>query len=121
MKKQIIIVDDKESIAKIISIYFKDEYDVTYFENPLKAIAWLEEGNIPDLILSDIRMPFMKGDEFFAYLRNNALFKKIPFVILSSEDSSSERVRLLESGVEDYIMKPFNPIELKVRIKKVLK
>lgn len=121
MKKQIIIVDDKESIAKIISIYFTEEYDVTYFENPLKAIAWLEEGHIPDLILSDIRMPLMRGDEFLVYLKNNELFKEIPFVILSSEDSSSERIRLLESGAEDYILKPFNPTELKVRIKKVLK
>lgn len=121
MKKQIIIVDDKESVAKIISIYLADDCNITYFENPLKAIAWLEEGHIPDLILSDIRMPHMRGDEFMVYLKNNHLFKEIPFIILSSEEGSSERIRLLESGAEDYILKPFNPTELKVRVKKVLK
>ena len=47
-------------------------------------------------------------------------FKQIPVVMLSSEDSTSERIRLLEEGAEDYIVKPFNPQELKIRIKKIL-
>ena len=74
----------------------------------------------PDLIISDIRMPEMRGDEFLAYLKLNELFKQIPVVMLSSEDSTSERIRLLEEGAEDYIVKPFNPMELKIRIKKIL-
>ncbi len=77
-------------------------------------------GNMPDLIISDIRMPEMRGDEFLAYLKLNELFKQIPVVMLSSEDSTSERIRLLEEGAEDYIVKPFNPQELKIRIKKIL-
>lgn len=120
MKKQVLIVDDKESIAKVITIYLGEEYDVVFFDNPVKAIAWLETNNMPDLILSDIRMPLMTGDEFLAYLKNNELFKTIPVVILSSEDSSAQRIKLLELGAEDFILKPFNPAELKVRIKKAL-
>ena len=61
-----------------------------------------------------------RGDEFLAYLKLNELFKQIPVVMLSSEDSTSERIRLLEEGAEDYIVKPFNPQELKIRIKKIL-
>ena len=74
----------------------------------------------PDVVLMDIRMPEMRGDEFLAYLKLNELFKQIPVVMLSSEDSTSERIRLLEEGAEDYIVKPFNPQELKIRIKKIL-
>lgn len=88
--------------------------------NPQQAIEWLLRGNMPDLIISDIRMPEMRGDEFLAYLKLNELFKQIPVVMLSSEDSTSERIRLLEEGAEDYIVKPFNPQELKIRIKKIL-
>lgn len=50
----------------------------------------------------------------------NQLFKHIPVVMLSSEDSTTERIRLLQEGAEDYIVKPFNPMELKVRIKKII-
>ena len=46
--------------------------------------------------------------------------KSIPIVMLSSEDSTTERIKLLEEGAADYILKPFNPLELKVRIKKII-
>ena len=120
MKKKILILDDKETIAKVIAIYLASEFDLIYFDNALKGIKWLEEDNIPDLIISDIRMPEMRGDEFLHYIKTNELFKSIPIIILSSEESTSERIRLLEEGAEDYILKPFNPMELKIRIKKII-
>lgn len=120
MKKKVLIVDDKESIAKVISFYLASEYEFTYFDNPLKAIAWLQQGTNPDLIISDIRMPEMTGDKFLDYLKCNELFKAIPVIMLSSEDSTSERIRLLENGADDYILKPFNPLEIRIRIKKII-
>lgn len=120
MKKKILLLDDKETIAKVVYFYLAGDYDFIYFENALKGIRWLQEGNIPDLIISDIRMPEMRGDEFLHYVKQNELFKAIPVVMLSSEESTSERIRLLEEGAEDYILKPFNPMELKIRIKKIL-
>ena len=119
-KKRILIVDDKSTIAKVIQVYISDLYDCIYFEDPLKAIAWMQEGNIPDLIISDIYMPNMSGVEFLDYLKKNDLFKSIPFVILSSEDSTSQKIALLEKGADDYISKPFNPMELKVRLRKII-
>lgn len=120
MKKRILILDDKETIGKVLMMYLATEYDCTWFDNPLKGLDWMRQGNIPDLIISDIRMPEMRGDEFLEYLKHNELFKQIPVVMLSSEDSTSERIRLPEEGAEDYIVKPFNPQELKIRIKKIL-
>lgn len=119
-KKKILLVDDKETIGKVASIYLGKDYDVTYLNNPIKAINWLNEGNMPDLIISDIRMPEMTGDEFLEYMKANEFYKNIPIIMLSSEESTTERIRLLEIGAEDYILKPFNPLELKVRIKKVI-
>ena len=115
--KQILLVDDKASIGKVLSMYLGKEYD---FEDPLKAIEWLHEGNEPNLIISDIRMPKMTGSEFLSYLKSNELFKHIPVMMLSSEESTTERIRLLEEGAVDYILKPFNPMELKVRLQKFL-
>ena len=119
-KKKVLIVDDKDQIAKILYVYLQGDYDCHYKPNPLAAIQWLLEGNIPDLIISDIRMPEMRGDQFLAYLKRNELLRGIPVIMLSSEDSTSERIRLLEEGAEDYIVKPFNPLELKIRIKKII-
>ena len=99
MKKKILLVDDKATIGKVAGIYLGKDYDFTYLEDPIKAIEWLNEGNVPDLIISDIRMPLMTGDEFLRYMKNN---------------------ELLEEGAEDYILKPFNPLELKIRIKKII-
>ncbi len=120
MKKRILILDDKESIAKIVSFYLSSEFEIVWLENPIKGIAWLQSGNIPDLIISDIKMPEMRGDEFLRYIKSNELFKSIPVIMLSSEDSTSERIRLLSEGADDYIVKPFNPMELKIRLKKII-
>ena len=54
------------------------------------------------------------------YVKNNELFKSFPVIILSSEESTSERIRLMEVGASDYIVKPFNPMELKIRIRKII-
>ena len=85
--KQILFVDDKPAIGKVLSVYLGKENELVYFEDPVRAIEWLNEGNEPALIISDIRMPKMTGSE---------------------------------AGAEDFILKPFNPMELKARIKKFL-
>ena len=119
-KKKILVIDDKETIAKIIIIYMQQDYDITWFDNGEKGYEWIQNGNTPDLIISDIKMPVMRGDEFLRKMKNHDLFKYIPIVMLSSEDSTSERFKLLSEVAEDYIVKPFNPLELKIRINKIL-
>ena len=118
MEKSVLLVDDKQEIAKIIMLYLSSTYKVSYKENPLKAIAWLQEGN---LIISDLNMPEMSGEEFLVYLKANDMFSHIPVLILSSVESSSNRIRLFEEGAEDFILKPFNPEELRVRVKRILR
>ncbi|MCK9159955.1 MAG: response regulator [Bacteroidaceae bacterium] len=122
MKKKILLIDDVPTIGKVVGIYLGKEYDFQYVENPLKAIELLNQNkeNIPDLIICDIRMPEMMGDEYLHYMKNNGMYKSIPIMILSSEESTTERIKLLEEGAADYVLKPFNPLELKIRIKKII-
>ena len=121
MKKKLLILDDKATISQVISFYLAEEYDFQYFDNAVDGIKWLQDGNDPDLIISDMYMPKMNGSEFLQFLKHNALFKHIPVIFLSGEENSNVRIKLLEDGAEDFIVKPFNPLELKVRIKKALK
>ncbi|MCH4155117.1 MAG: response regulator [Muribaculaceae bacterium] len=118
-KKKILVVDDKSVIAKVVSMYLK-EYDCIYHSSALQSIKWLANNDLPGLIVTDLRMPEMSGREFLKYLKSNEFYKNIPVIILSSEDSTSDRIKLLEEGAVDYIVKPFNPVELKMRIKNVL-
>jgi|GEM_PF-2793432 len=61
MEKSVLLVDDKQEIAKIIMLYLSSTYKVSYKENPLKAIAWLQEGNLPDLIISEYARNVRRG------------------------------------------------------------
>ena len=65
-------------------------------------------------------MPVMSGEEFLKYIKSMDEYKSIKVIILSSNDSTTEKIRLLEMGADDYIVKPFNPIELNLRVKKLL-
>ena len=120
MKKRILILDDKETIAKVLSIYLMAEYDCIWLQDGVQGMKWLQEGNLQDLIIKDIRMPQKRGYEFLECIKSNYIIKHIPVIMLSSEDSTTERIRLLEIGAEDYIVKPFNPMELKIRVKKII-
>ena len=109
MSKNILIVDDKPEIAKVITIQLSKDYDVHAEGNPIEALAWMHAGNIPDLIISDENMPEMDGRTF------------IPVIILSSLESSNDRIELLEAGAADFVLKPFNPQELKIRVRNLLR
>ena len=80
----------------------------------------LQNGYLPDLILCDIKMPELDGKSFLKQLKVTGAFRKIPFIALSSIDTSSTRVYMLKAGANDYIVKPFNPEELIARINNTL-
>ena len=121
MEKVVLMVDDKPEVAKIIKLYLASTYDVIYMENPIKAFEWLETAKLPDIIISDLNMPEMNGEEFLVRLKANEMYEPIPVIILSSVDNSTTRIRLFEEGAVDFILKPFNPAELKIRIKRFLR
>ena len=121
MKPLIMLVDDRPEIAKVISMYLKGSYDTVFFESVIEAMAYLQKGNLPNLIITDINMPEVSGTEFLRQLKSSSLFEEIPVFVLSSIENSEEQIRLLELGAADFILKPFNPVELKVRIAKWIK
>lgn len=120
MKKKILVIDDELSIRLLLENFLKKEYDVTTKNDGLEALKWLEAGNIPDLVVADIQMPNLDGYEFIKNVRASGYFRDIPLIMLSGIESSSEKVKCLKLGANDYIVKPFNPEELSVRIELLL-
>ncbi|MBN2615879.1 MAG: response regulator [Bacteroidales bacterium] len=116
MKKKIFVIDDELSIRMLLENYLGKTYDVVTKSDGREGIKYLEEGNIPDVIVADIQMPNLDGYEFLKQVRASGFFKDIPMIMLSGIESSQERVKCLRMGADDYIVKPFNPEELSLRI-----
>lgn len=121
MKKTLLALDDEISILKILDFYFGKSFNVVAKKNGKEALDWMQQGVIPDVIVADINMPELDGIEFIKQIRSSGFFKEIPLVILSGNGESSEKIKCLKAGADDYIIKPFNPEELEVRIENILR
>lgn len=119
--KKVLMIEDKPTISDLVVQFLKGKYDVEVRANGLEGMGWLEEGNIPDMILTDLQMPVMDGFEVIKHVKDSGFFADIPIIVLSSKDSSKDRIECLKLGAEDYLMKPFNPEELLIRMDKLLK
>ena len=83
--------------------------------------SFVLDGNTADLILADLNMPNLSGKEFLRTLRSSSYYRKIPVVILSAENESNERIACLNMGADDFIEKPFNPVEVLTKINVILR
>ncbi len=120
MKKTILITEDDLFTRRFLESYLKNSYNVAIQQDGLSALTWLQEGNMPDLILADINMPRLNGYEFLKQLRSNVYYKHLPIIILSGIESSKERIECLKMGANDVVLKPFNPEELQLKISNLL-
>lgn len=121
MKKKILIVDDNQFIRTMIEEYFKNEFEIYSAENGIDAIKTLQIQVIPDLIITDINMPEMDGSSLFYHLKTSLVYQNIPLIVLSATDESAERINYLSLGACDFLAKPFNPEELLVRSRNIIK
>jgi OmpR family response regulator RpaB len=120
MRKKVLIVDDQASTRKFLGSYLSHYYDIILAASGQEAIQILQKGGDPDLIITDVLMPEMNGEEFILKARS---FKKDmpPVLVLSSVENSSVKINFFELGAADYVQKPFNPEELKFRIKNAIR
>lgn len=121
MLPKILIVDDVESIHALIKIRLKDErveWRSAYDADSGLEIAGRET---PDLILMDIDMPGRDGFAACAALKSNPATSDIPLIFLTASDSVEQKVRGLELGALDYVAKPFEPAELRARVRNGLR
>lgn len=114
----IYIIEDEESISKLISLYItKEKMDSKAFFNAEDALKELKDGKQPNLIILDLNLPGMSGFDFLEELKN--IYKKeIPSVmILSARDSDEDIIKGLGYGADEFVTKPFSPGVLMARIK----
>lgn len=115
---KLLIVDDEEKIRQLISKYAVFEgYDVTCAEDGLVASEMLRSKDF-DLVILDIMLPDIDG---FSVCRELRKTKKTPVIMLSARGEEYDRLHGFEVGVDDYVVKPFSPKELMMRVAAILK
>ncbi len=117
MKKQILLVDDELSILKLLNFILSKDYDLIIKQNGADAITWLEEGNNPALIISDLEMPYMDGGSFIRNLKISGFYRDTPVILLSGAENLENLVAQMPFKADCFFKKPFNPAELKSSIK----
>ncbi|MDD1514004.1 response regulator transcription factor [Priestia megaterium] len=117
-ERTILIVDDEAEIRNLMSIYLKNEgYQVVDVPDAATAMDMLKKQKI-DLIILDVMMPGMNGIDTCLKIREEYT---MPIIFLSAKSEDMDKIHGLASGAEDYVTKPFNPLELMARVKSQLR
>ncbi|HSE33662.1 MAG TPA: response regulator transcription factor [Pyrinomonadaceae bacterium] len=120
MSKRLLIVDDEPNLLRAVAACLRGEgYEVDTARSGEEALVHVAQ-RLPDLIVSDIRMPRMDGFALARQLRSNPRTDLIPIVFLTAKDESSDRIAGIRSGVDAYLTKPFEPDELVAVIANIL-
>ena len=118
MTANILVVDDEQAIADLIEVYLQNEnYKVFKFYNGKEALACVEDQNI-NLAILDVMLPDLDGFTLCRQIREKHNF---PVVMLTAKDEEIDQITGLTLGADDYITKPFRPLELIARIKAQLR
>ena len=119
MKEKILIVDDEEAIADLVEVYLKnDGYEVLKYYNATEALTCVEREPELAVAVLDVMLPDMDGFTLCKRIREKHLF---PIIMLTAKVEDIDKITGLTLGADDYITKPFNPLELVARVKTQLR
>lgn len=119
VKEKILIVDDEEAIADLVEVYLKnDGYEVLKYYNATEALACVEREPELAVAVLDVMLPDMDGFTLCKRIREKHLF---PIIMLTAKVEDIDKITGLTLGADDYITKPFNPLELVARVKTQLR
>ena len=120
MSKRLLLVDDEPKLLLAVAAVLRDEgFDVTTARNGKDALVRIA-ASVPDLVISDIRMPLMDGYALARHLRSAPHTKLVPIVFLTAKDDTRDRVEGFRVGIDAYLTKPFEPDELVAVIRSIL-
>jgi DNA-binding response OmpR family regulator len=118
-RQTVLLVEDNDEMRFYLKEVLGEKVNLAEAVNGKEALNWLA-ANKPDLIISDMMMPEMGGEEFVSNLKSNEAYKKIPVITLTALADAGTKLDMLRLGIDDYMVKPFNATELRVRVYNLL-
>jgi DNA-binding response OmpR family regulator len=119
-KTKILLIEDDVALgSSILELLELSDFKVNWFKDGIEGILFLNK-NIPDIIISDLMMPNMNGEDFFLKIRKNSKFHVIPFIMITANIDNHIKLKQLKNGVNDFIIKPFIVKELIYKIKNLI-
>lgn len=119
-KARILLVEDDPDIATLIQIRLqRDGYEVVHLANGREAANWARQHRA-DLVILDVKLPGLDGFELLTLLRQQPAFAEVPIILLTSPSQEQHIVRGFELGADDYVVKPFSPVALSARVRRLL-
>jgi len=118
---KILIVDDDSTTRKLLGLFLRSKgYEVAYAENGIDGLEKLGMEN-PNMIISDLNMPYMDGLEFVKNVRSDPVRSELPILMVTTEGDPEERERALSIGVNGYLVKPVTAEVVIQNIRHILK
>src|SRR5690606_8159423 len=116
---KILVVEDNENVRSFIKTILQPSYEIVEAGNGREGLERSID-EIPDLIISDVMMPEMDGIELCRQLKKDERTSHIPVILLTARTALIFKVEGMETGADDYITKPFNPLYLEARVKNLI-
>ncbi|HLA35294.1 MAG TPA: response regulator [Rhodocyclaceae bacterium] len=118
----ILVVEDDDSIAMLLRFILEREgYLVVYAAEGRQAQNLIATMAPPNLVLLDIMLPYIGGFDLLDFIRSRDAWKDSPVLMLTAKGTERDIARALDAGADDYIVKPFQPDEMKARIRRLLR
>lgn len=118
-KKLVVIVDDNADFLTLLDDTLRDSYDIVKAHNGKEALAQIES-LLPDLVITDVMMPVMDGNELCKKIKTNVLISHIPVIMLTAKSAEEHKIEGLENGADDYMTKPFNTQILRLKVERLI-
>jgi DNA-binding response OmpR family regulator len=114
-----LLIEDNADVAYLLQhMLQRDGYAVHTLYNGREAQKYIAGSKATDVVILDLMLPYIDGHELLTQIRESAVWRKVPVVVLSGKVSERDIVRALELGADDFVTKPYKPLELSARIRR---
>jgi DNA-binding response OmpR family regulator len=120
MGQKIVLIEDDTDIAKLIEFKLEREgYSIHHYIDGMEGMKGIME-ILPDLVILDVMLPKVNGFQILKSIRNTTEIQRLPVIMLTAMGREQDVLKAFKTGVDDYLVKPFRPAELIVRVRKAL-
>ena len=116
----LLVIDDNPEVLKLMKMLLSEEFDLEFATSAEKGLALLREKS-PDLVICDVMMPGMDGHAFCRAVKGDEALRHIPMILVTARSGAEMLDQGIQAGADDYIAKPFDSVELKARIRSLLR